>query len=182
MASFPDHERKFVKSQKGNRMVRGHFFSELYQKCANQGIVGKFGLDDQAVQARKVVKSVQFSCPESVVQEINSACIQKSKMNRKIHEYLLGSVRGTTRGVYRSYWTCFIAFSKKSNLELNAKSVSYFLIELAESSEGKHSGLIANCEIKFFFKLVYPKKISPTDSWLASRIIKSIKKKSCLTC
>ena len=55
--------------------------------------------------------------------------------------------------------------------------MSYFLIELAESSEGKHSGLIAKCAIKFYFKLAYPKKISPTDSWLASKVIKSIKKK-----
>ena len=177
MASFQELARKFVKSQKGNRMVRGHVFSEFYQKCANQGKVGKNGLDDQAVQARKEVKSVKLSRPDSVVQELNSACIQQSKMNRKIDEYLLGSVRGSTRGVYRRYWTRFIAFCKKNNLELNAKSVSYFLIELAESSEGKHSGLIAKCAIKFYFKLAYPKKISPTDSWLASKVIKSIKKK-----
>ena len=138
MASFQELARKFVKSQKGNRMVRGHVFSEFYQKCANQGKVEKNGLDDQAVQARKEVKSVKLSRPDSVVQELNSACIQQSKMNRKIDEYLLGSVRGSTRGVYRRYWTRFIAFCKKNNLELNAKSVSYFLIELAESSEGKH--------------------------------------------
>ena len=40
-----------------------------------------------------------------------------------------------------------------------------------------NSGFIPKCAIKYFFKLTYPKKISSTDSWLNSRVIKSIKKK-----
>ena len=52
------------------------------------------------------------------------------------------------------------------------------MIELAEKSGGgKGAALIAKSAIEFYFKIAFPKKKCPTDSWLSVCIAKTIVKK-----
>ena len=95
-----------------------------------------------------------------------------------INCYLGNSVRNSTKKVYSPYWRKFNEFCEERNFILNsAESISLFLISLAESSESKSSALLAKSAIKYHLKLENPSKKSLTDSFLVSKIAKSIIKK-----
>ena len=79
---------------------------------------------------------------------------------------MMSSVRESSKKSYASYWERYNSFCRSNGLSVDSKSVSAFLIHLAEYSEGKSASLLARSAIKFFFKI----------KWLVSRISGSIKK------
>ena len=93
-----------------------------------------------------------------------------------IPTYLHKTIRDSTRKCYQNYWSRFEKFCADSSVSISSESVSAFLISLAEQSKGKGSSLMARNAIKFFYKIRFPFKKSPTDSWHVKRIVKSIKK------
>ena len=101
----------------------------------------------------------------------------QDSIDLKLEEYMMSSVRESSKKSYASYWERYNSFCRSNGLSVDSKSVSAFLIHLAENSDGKSASLLARSAIKFFFKIKYPIKKSPTDTWLVSRISGSIKKK-----
>ena len=59
----------------------------------------------------------------------------------------------------------------------SSESFSLFMISLAESSNSKSLALTARSTIKFYLKLSSPGKKCPSDSFMVSRVAKSIIKK-----
>ena len=95
-----------------------------------------------------------------------------------INSYLGNAIRNTTKQTYSPYWGKFKEFCDDKNFVLNsAESISLFLISLAETSNSKSGALIAKSAIKYHLKLENPSKKSLTDSYLVSKVAKSIVKK-----
>ena len=95
-----------------------------------------------------------------------------------IASYLGNSIRDSSKKVYFPYWRKFTEFCSARDFSLNsAESISLFLISLAESSKSKSGALMAKAAIKFHLKLENPSKKAQTDSFLVSKIAKSITKK-----
>ena len=100
------------------------------------------------------------------------------RIKEKLPEYLADSVRASTKKTYKSFWLRYKKFCASHNLVIHdAESISVFLISLAESTDNKKSSTLAKHAIKFYLKLQFPFKKSPTDTYFVSRILKSISKK-----
>ena len=101
-----------------------------------------------------------------------------AEANEKLNEYLEDAVKNSTKKTYQSYWRRFKSFCEEKSLVIqDAKSISLFLIQLAERSENRVSALTAKHAIKYHLKLLHPCKKAGTDTYLVSRIVKSISKK-----
>ena len=148
-------------------------FSELFNKQKKLLKSGPVA-DSQKVSISKVAP-LAYNLPKKT--KPNSRKVNEGDLS-KIHSYLNQAVRDSSRKNYKSYWTKFKAFCSDKNLAVSsAESISLFLIELAESSNGKSSSLAARSAIKFYLKLSHPGKKCPTDGFMVSRIAKSIIKK-----
>ena len=166
MVSFQDIARRHYKAKASRSMVKKSLSKAVKSTSSPTVLAADVSYPVcPRVMVKNEVSSTSFGFNGNVTDE------------NKIEEYLLSSVRDSSRLVYKRYWLRFNKFCAVRKSSMSAQAVSLFLIHLAESSGGKSAALLARSAIKFFFKIKCPKLKSPTDSWLVSRIACSIKKK-----
>ena len=103
--------------------------------------------------------------------------LNKEELN-SIRSYMSQAVRNSSQKLYEPHWTKYQKFCSERNLTVSSsESISLFMISLAESSNSKSSSLTARSAIKFYFKLSFPGKKCPSDSFMVSRVARSISRK-----
>ena len=91
--------------------------------------------------------------------------LNKEELN-SIQSYMSHAVRNSSRKLYEPHWIKYQKFCSERNLTVSSsESISLFMISLAESSNSKSSSLTARSAIKFYFKLSFPGKKCPSDSF-----------------
>ena len=173
MATFSSIFRKFKAAEPDKKVINFASLNKKFNHVRESSNVSTersrvstavFGIQSSS---RKVTK--KFSAKSSPLNDF-----EKSLIN----SYLGNAIRNTTRQTYSPYWGKFKEFCDKKNFALNsAESISLFLISLAETSNSKSGALIAKSAIKYHLKLENPSKKSLTDSYLVSKVAKSIVKK-----
>ena len=168
MFTFEDAAKQFFNDKfKKNNSVVATFRSNVVSSLSVTPVVPSFSTTQSSIQA--VVRDTR--------QSIWSLGTESKPSSSKVEKFLVDSVRSSTRISYKRYWDKYLEFCKQHKVKITSESVSSFLIELAEKSGGKGAALIAKSAIKFYFKIAFPKKKCPTDSWLSGRIAKTIVKK-----
>ena len=90
-------------------------------------------------------------------------------------EYLSGSVRESTKKVYDSYWKRYETFCRNEKLKLSsAKSLSMFLIFIAQDSKGASAAHLAKSALKFHLQTRYPFRKCQVNSLYVSRVLKTV--------
>ena len=139
-----------------------------FSQIPKEKIVNPTSGSDEAVGGRRSLSSRKKTTPS----------LTSNATNAKLKEYLEDAVRPSSKKTYSSYWRRFMDFCQKKSMSvLEAESVALFLIHLAETTENRVSSLVAKHAIKYHIKLNYPCKKAATDSYLVSRITKSISSK-----
>ena len=129
---------------------------------------------------KSVISSEGALSNNSLLKFTSSDVVPTSKSNSRaesislVSSYLLKSVRKSTLNNYEKYWDKFKTFCAESESNMSSSMVSAFMIYLSENCGSKNPALMARAAIKFFYKLYFPAKKSPTDSWMVNRIVKSL--------
>jgi len=173
MTSFASIFRKFQSAEPDQKVLS---FASLNKKLNHAPDVSKVSIE----KPRATTVKIDFQSSSKKV--IRNSGIKSSPLNENekslISSYLGNSIRDSSKKTYSPYFNKFKEFCKERNFVLNsAESISLFLISLAECSESKSGALLAKSAIKYHLKLENPSKKVLTDSYLVSKIAKSIVKK-----
>ena len=173
MATFSSIFRKFKAAEPERKVIT---FASLNKKL---NLVQE--ASNVPIERSRVSTAVRdpHSSTKKVIKKVGAKSSPLSDNEKSlINCYLGNAIRISTKKTYYPYYKKFIEFCEERNFVLNsAESISLFLISLAETSNSKSGALIAKSAIKFHLKLENPSKKACTDSYLVSKIAKSIIKK-----
>ena len=151
-------------------------FSAIFNKQKEQKKLDKFGLVSSAPEvASSEVSPLTINSTKKFKPKARN--LNKEELN-SIYSYMSHAVRNSSRKLYEPQWIKYQKFCSVRKLAVSSsESISLFMISLAESSNSKSSALAARSAIKFYLKLSSPGKKCPSDSFMVSRVAKSITKK-----
>ena len=151
-------------------------FSAIFNKQKEQKKLDKSGLVSSAPEvASSVISPLTINSTKNFKPKARK--LNKEELN-SIHSYMSHAVRNSSRKLYEPQWIKYKKFCSDRKLAVSSsESISLFMISLAESSNSKSSALAARSAIKFYLKLSSPGKKCPSDSFMVSRVAKSITKK-----
>ena len=108
----------------------------------------------------------------------SSLSLDARQAEKLLPGYLADAVRDSTKRVYSSYWKRYLSFCQQSQLNIfKAKSISLFLISLAESKTSSTAPALAKSALKYHLKLRAPFRKCAVNSYFISRISRTISRK-----